>query len=413
MAPTFCWKILPEMLTSFSDTIPMSEQVKKLRIVVASPGDVLRECETVSKVLEELNKGVAADRGLLLEAIRWETDTYPGFHPEGPQGLIDPILRIEDSDVVIGIFWKRFGTPVKDAGSGAEHEFKLAYEGWRQKQQPEVMVYFNQKPYRPQSKEETDQWGRVLEFREAFPKEGLWWPYKKTTEFEWLLRTHLTNFLRSKFPIRARQSVLVSAIGATPIDSSKGLEFVSIGIHNSSDKYWHEGERSEHRSKISKKAAQYFHMTVFESGSDFWKEHLDPVNADPLFDITLKNEFGSSLIFRKVGIVISVVAHATYLWGIPTAVKIPVSADYVVKVPNLRERLQDAYDSHELKPKRLNEMVSIRVPDPYALEPEALFRYTLHLKNYCENIPNHARLQMWCETDHGEFRSGEIALLGY
>ena len=53
-------------------------------------------------VLEELNNGIARDRGLRLELARWETDAYPGFHPEGPQGLIDAILRIEDGDVLKG-----------------------------------------------------------------------------------------------------------------------------------------------------------------------------------------------------------------------------------------------------------------------------------------------------------------------
>ena len=41
----------------------------------------------------------------------WETDAHPRLHPEGPQGLIDDILHPEDCDLLIGIFWKRFGTP--------------------------------------------------------------------------------------------------------------------------------------------------------------------------------------------------------------------------------------------------------------------------------------------------------------
>jgi hypothetical protein len=31
-------------------------------------------------------------------------------------------MQIADSDVVVGIFWKRFGTPTRDAQSGTEHE---------------------------------------------------------------------------------------------------------------------------------------------------------------------------------------------------------------------------------------------------------------------------------------------------
>jgi hypothetical protein len=176
----------------------MGERVQILRVVVASPGDVIAERATVSTVLEDLNRSVAADRNLRLEAVRWETDAYPGFHPDGPQGLIDPILRIESSDLLIGIFWKRFGMPTKDAPSGTEHEFRLAYQAWKRNGSPQVMVYFNQKPYTPQSKEEIDQWGRVLEFRKSFPPEGLWSLYRGASQFERLLRMHLTNFIRSR-----------------------------------------------------------------------------------------------------------------------------------------------------------------------------------------------------------------------
>jgi len=72
----------------------MSSDVRILRVVVASPGDVQGERDRVPIVVDELNRGVAADRGLGLHVYRWETDAYPGFHAEGPQALIDPILRL-------------------------------------------------------------------------------------------------------------------------------------------------------------------------------------------------------------------------------------------------------------------------------------------------------------------------------
>ncbi len=179
----------------------MSQGLRVLRVVIASPGDVAAERDIAAAVLEDLNRSIAADRGVRLEAVRWETDTYPGFHPDGPQGLIDPILRIQDSEVLIGIFWRRFGTPTMGAASGTEHEFRVAYEAWKRNGRPHVMVYFSQKSYTAQSKEDTDQWGRVLEFKNTFPREGLWSPYKGITQFEKLLRTHLTNFIRASIPV--------------------------------------------------------------------------------------------------------------------------------------------------------------------------------------------------------------------
>ena len=157
--------------------------VQLLRVVVASPSDVQAERNALPTVIEELNNSVARDRDLHLDLARWETDAYPGFHLEGPQGLIDDILRIEDCAILIGIFWKRFGTAVLDAASGTEHEFQQAYEAWKQTGRPHIMMYFNQRAYAPKTKEETDQWGQVLEFQRNFPKEGLWWPYRGKAHF--------------------------------------------------------------------------------------------------------------------------------------------------------------------------------------------------------------------------------------
>jgi formylglycine-generating enzyme required for sulfatase activity len=199
------------------------EQVQILRIVVASAGDVHAERDTLPAIVEELNHGIAGERGLRLELARWETDAYPGFHPEGPQGLIDAVLRIEDCDILLGIFWKRFGTPTQDAQSGTEHEFRRAYEAWQQYGRPHIMVYFNQKAATPKTKAETDQWGQVLEFQRGFPKQGLWWPYRGTAQFEKLVRTHLTRFIRQQ----------VSKPSEAPRTSPEPVATVTVQQHGS------------------------------------------------------------------------------------------------------------------------------------------------------------------------------------
>ena len=108
----------------------LMHQANILRIVVASPSDVQAEREALPGVVDELNHSTASERGLQLTITRWEDDAYAAFHPQGPQGLIDAILCIEDCDIFIGIFWRRFGTLVHDAKSGTAHEFQRAYEAW-------------------------------------------------------------------------------------------------------------------------------------------------------------------------------------------------------------------------------------------------------------------------------------------
>lgn len=167
----------------------------KLRIVLASPSDVQSERNAVESIATELNSTIAKKRGMHIEVSRWETDAYPGFHADGPQGLIDPILKIEDCDLLVGIFWKRVGTNVNDSETGTEHEFNTAYAAWKANRRPQIMMYFSERPYTPRSVDETSQWGRVLEFKRKFPKEGLWWSYNQKRDFERLIRNHLTHFI--------------------------------------------------------------------------------------------------------------------------------------------------------------------------------------------------------------------------
>src|ERR1035441_11118340 len=121
----------------------MDNHVAIIRVVVASPGDVKAERDIVPDVLDERTRGVCRARGVRFEAIRWETDAHPGFHELGPQGLIDPILRIEECDVLLGVFWKRFGSPTSTGETGTEDEIAWAFESWKANRRPGIMVYFN------------------------------------------------------------------------------------------------------------------------------------------------------------------------------------------------------------------------------------------------------------------------------
>ncbi len=175
------------------------ESLKVLRLALVSPGDVAKERDLADKVVEDLNRGIVKHHGYRLETWRWETDARPGMHLQGPQGHIDEQMKLEKAAIVVGMFWKRFGTPTLDAGSGTEHELRRAWALWEQNHTPEVMVYFCERRYSPKSLEELDQHKKVMEFREDIPKEQFWWPYKTPANFEHLLRRHLTDWFLVNF----------------------------------------------------------------------------------------------------------------------------------------------------------------------------------------------------------------------
>ena len=64
---------------------------------------------------------------------------------------------------------------------------------------PQIMIYFKEAEFLPRKKDELEQYGLVLQFRDEFPKEGLYWTFKDVTEFERRVRNHLTNFIRTRF----------------------------------------------------------------------------------------------------------------------------------------------------------------------------------------------------------------------
>src|SRR5579859_3013925 len=195
------------------------------RIVVAHPSDVNSEIHILKRVVENINRGTAARKGLNLQLATWETDSYPGFHLDGSQGLIDEVLKIEDCDLLIGIFWNRFGTPGKDGHTGTEHEFLKAYESWKTRGRPQIMVYFNQAPYRPGNDDEINQSKKLIEFKREFPADGLWWDYPNSDHFETLATRHLTEFVLGSSSFKADKFDL--EITVEPLD--KGPQETEYG----------------------------------------------------------------------------------------------------------------------------------------------------------------------------------------
>src|SRR5947208_15961016 len=120
-------------------------QMQIVRFIVVSHGDVQPERNILKEVADELNRGIAKYRSLHIEISRWETYAFTGFHIEGSQEWIDTVLQIEDCDLLIGIFWRRFDTPTVDAKSGTEHEFRKAYEEWKRNKRYHIMYSVHRK----------------------------------------------------------------------------------------------------------------------------------------------------------------------------------------------------------------------------------------------------------------------------
>ena len=182
--------------------------VETLRVVICSPSDVQEERNLVEQVCRDLNRTTAKDRNLRLDTWRWETDSYPGFHVEGGQGLIDDLMQIEDADLVIGIFWTRFGTPTSDGRTGTEHELDRAIAAWEKQQRPMPMLFFRTEPPQLRGVKARAQWAEVAAYQEKIGgRKGLYLEYEKPPDFERKLRSSFENHLHHRFPLHKTASM--------------------------------------------------------------------------------------------------------------------------------------------------------------------------------------------------------------
>src|SRR5258706_13391341 len=95
---------------------PAKNERDVLRLFVASPRDVQEERSRMPKVVESLNRTLGKLLNVVIELWRWAADAPPGVGE--PQALIDP--ELDDADVVLVIFWNRFGTPASNGVTGTQ-----------------------------------------------------------------------------------------------------------------------------------------------------------------------------------------------------------------------------------------------------------------------------------------------------
>jgi hypothetical protein len=185
------------------------QQYEVIRLAVVSPSDVPNERRLVNEVIADLNTHLAMPFRFVLELHQWE-DVYPALHEHGPQGHIDTKLNIAECDYVLGILWHRFGTPTPSGETGTEHEVRQADALWRKHQRPQLMLYVNVEAYSAKTAEETDQWGKVLQFKSEFQSKGIVHDYSGAADFSKRLRNHLTRIIADR--VNARISTTTSAL---------------------------------------------------------------------------------------------------------------------------------------------------------------------------------------------------------
>jgi len=157
----------------------MPKEVTELKVFISSPSDVEEERDIIKDVADSINRAEGELRGFHLKVIGSET-TIPGLGD--PQDLIN--ITAEQADLVLIIFWRKFGTPTKNYPSGTIEEFALAMESYDKCGKPEVMVHFRDVDNQPKN---------ICEFRKQLEnnRSAYYSSYSDTVEFRELIHRYL------------------------------------------------------------------------------------------------------------------------------------------------------------------------------------------------------------------------------
>lgn len=192
----------------------MTVRHNRLRVFIASPGDVPEEREIASLVVSELRRVFEDLLPIPLEAVRWETHAWPDVGVDA-QDVIN--REIGEFDIFVGIMWRRFGTPTKRARSGTDEEFQRAYDYFRKYKRPRVMFYFRKSPFYTTDVRELKQFQKVIKFRRELEKLGvLFWEYDTPIDFERSVREHLIRQILPRFTLHSSKPKKAPVTGKRP-----------------------------------------------------------------------------------------------------------------------------------------------------------------------------------------------------
>jgi len=157
----------------------LNKNVRVLKLLLSSPGDVTKERDMVSNAISRFNQEFLIEKGIFIKLIRWE-DMAPQIGG-GPQNVINK--QIDAFDIFLGIMWNRFGTPTDLASSGTEEEFNDALASWEKSNRPWIAFYFSDR-LSVLSKDQLKQRMKVLKFKDKLIKKGVLKSYDKLSDFE-------------------------------------------------------------------------------------------------------------------------------------------------------------------------------------------------------------------------------------
>lgn len=169
----------------------MGYSANVLRVMIASPSDVATERQIIRDVVYEWNAIHSEDRGIVLIPVGWESHSSPAMGGR-PQEIISKQI-LQGCDLLIAVFWTKFGTPTGKADSGTAEEINEHLASGKA-----ALIYFSSEPVVPDSID-PEQYRALKAFEREKMGEGLIERYESKTEFREKLTRQLAQTVIREF----------------------------------------------------------------------------------------------------------------------------------------------------------------------------------------------------------------------
>jgi hypothetical protein len=95
-----------------------------IRVLITSPSDIDKTIiGNIIDYIDRWNRLNSVSRKIVLRPLRWERDVYSDLNGKESQQTINKQI-VKASDILIGVFWTRIGTPTQKYVSGSVEEIE-------------------------------------------------------------------------------------------------------------------------------------------------------------------------------------------------------------------------------------------------------------------------------------------------
>ncbi len=169
------------------------QQVQLIKLFISCPNDIKEEVDSISLIIDEINKTSGRQNSYSLEFLNYLKDTYTQIGDDA-QDVINKQLDPQ-YDILVGILWQKIGTKTKRDKSGTIEEINRAI-GDKGK---EFLIYFKITPPESINAIDLNQLKKVQKFKSDLSKKGvLYKEFTSTANFESLFRINIINLIHDK-----------------------------------------------------------------------------------------------------------------------------------------------------------------------------------------------------------------------